>query len=137
LVADVEHDLLRVERLAGRERGAVVRAAPALRTGVPIEQLLPREIAEGGRAEGLLVLDVVDELERAARTRGAEVDIRQRCDDVQMLRPRQVDGEGEDRHDVRPPRTREQRGRAVAAVDILEEPGERWRRDARFELPRR
>src|SRR4029077_11733636 len=63
LVADVEDDLLRVERLPRRERRAVVGAAPALRARIAGEELLPREVADGGRAEGLLVLDVLDERE--------------------------------------------------------------------------
>src|SRR5439155_688701 len=52
LVADAENDALRVERLAGRERGAVVRAAAAFRAGVAIEQLLPAQVPERGRAPG-------------------------------------------------------------------------------------
>src|SRR5437867_10409983 len=86
LVADVENDALRIERLAGRERGAVVRAAAAFRAGVAIEQLLPAQVPERGRAEGLLVLDVLDERQLAARGLLAEEDVRQCGDDVEVLR---------------------------------------------------
>src|SRR5439155_8188637 len=55
LVADIEDDLLRVKRLSGRERGTVVGAAAALGAGVAVQQLLPREIADRGRAKRLLV----------------------------------------------------------------------------------
>src|SRR2546421_558055 len=46
LIADVEDDLLRIEEFSGRECRAVVRAAPALRAGVAIEELFPGEVAD-------------------------------------------------------------------------------------------
>ena len=59
-VPQIEDDLLRIERLAGRERRTLVGATAALGAGVPVEMLLPREIAERRGAEGLLLLEVLD-----------------------------------------------------------------------------
>ena len=52
-LADLQHDLARVERLAGRVRGAHRRAASADRARVGVEQLLPREVLDLHGAEGL------------------------------------------------------------------------------------
>ena len=107
LIADVEHDLLGVEGLPRRERGAVVGAAAALGAGVAVEELLPREVPDRRGAERLLVLDVRDEVEGSPRALLPEEDVRQGGHDVQVLRPRQVRREREHRHDVRPPGHRE------------------------------
>src|SRR5206468_267430 len=86
LIADVEDDLLRVEWLAGRERRAVVGAAPALGAGVAVKELLPGEVTDRRRAEGLLVLDVRDERELPSGGLLSEKDVRKGRDDVQVLR---------------------------------------------------
>ena len=52
-LAGLEHDLAWVERLAGRVCRADRRAPPAHRAGVGVEQLLPREVFDGRRAERL------------------------------------------------------------------------------------
>src|SRR5207245_7252385 len=83
LIAHVEDDLLRIERLSCGERRAVIRAATTLGAGVTIEKLLPAEVADRGRAEGLLDLDVLDEPERAAGRLLPEEHVRKRRDDVQ------------------------------------------------------
>ena len=62
-----EDDLLRPERLIGGQRRADAVAAPALGAGVAVEQLLPGELADLVNAVVLALLDVGDELERAAR----------------------------------------------------------------------
>ena len=52
-LADLQHDLAGVERLAGRVRRAHRRAAPADRARVGVEQLLPGEVLDRRRAERL------------------------------------------------------------------------------------
>ena len=52
-LADLQHDLARVERLAGRVRRAHRRAAAADRARVGVEQLLPGEVLDRRRAERL------------------------------------------------------------------------------------
>ena len=52
-LADLEHDLPGVERLAGGVGGAHRRAAAAHGAGVGVEQLLPGEVLDGGGAEVL------------------------------------------------------------------------------------
>ena len=52
-LADLQHDLARVERLAGRVRGAHRRAASADRARVGVEQLLPGEVLDLHGAERL------------------------------------------------------------------------------------
>src|SRR6266550_8048475 len=100
LIADVEDDLLRVEGLSGRERRAIIGAAPALRARVPVKQLFPGKVPDRRRAEGLLVLDVLDKRELSSWRLLAEEDVRERRDDVQVLRLGQIRGEREDGHDV-------------------------------------
>ena len=50
-LAGLEHDLARVERLAGGVRRADAGAPAAHRAGVGVEQLLPREVLDDRRAE--------------------------------------------------------------------------------------
>ena len=114
LIADVEDDLLRIEEFSGRECRAVVRAAPALRAGVAIEELLPRKVANGCRAEGLLILDVLDQAERPPRRLLAEEHVRKRRDDMEVFRLRKIRGERENRDDVCPPGPEENDGRRFA-----------------------
>ena len=52
-LADLQHDLAGVERLARRVRRAHRRAAPADRARVGVEQLLPGEVLDLHRAEAL------------------------------------------------------------------------------------
>ena len=52
-LADLQHDLARVERLAGRVRRAHRGAATADRARVGVEELLPGEVLDGRRAERL------------------------------------------------------------------------------------
>ena len=70
-LAGLEHDLPRVERLAGGVGRAHARAAAAHRAGVGVEQLLPREVLDDRGAERLeLGLgEVRHRLHRALRAR--------------------------------------------------------------------
>ena len=90
--------------------------------------LLPREVAQRRRAEGLLLLDLVDEPEGPAWPLRAEEHVRQGRDDVQVLRLRQVRGEPEDRDHVDPPRGGEDRARRAGRVRHRQQPRERRRR---------
>ena len=111
----VDDDLARAEQLArevGRTGG---RAAPALRAGVAVEQILPREILD---IRGAKVLDVGLEIHRphhAFLTGSAgvrEVDVDQRRHDVQVLGVREVVEKGENQQRVHPPEQRRQRVRS-------------------------
>jgi len=136
LVPDVQHDLLRVERLAGRERGAVVGAAPALGAGVGVEELLPGEVAKRGRAEAVLVLDVGDEVERAAWCLLAEEHVRKRRGDMEVLRLREIRREREHRDDVEPPGVDEDHRRALVGVNRAQDrASDRRRRVSLLEIP--
>src|SRR6266542_3618733 len=127
-VAQVQHDLLRIERLAGRERRAVVGTPAALGAGVTVEVLLPREVAQGRGPEGLAILDALDQPERTARPLRPEEHDRQGRDDVQVLRLREVRGEREHGGDVDPPRAGEDGARRRAPTDRRDERRERRRR---------
>ena len=104
-VAEAHDEKLRRQILAGRPRGTDVLAAPALGARHGVEHLLPRHVDERPRAEPerSLVLDVeVERLQPSPRTCPAEPDVDPRGRDVEVLRVREVDEEGEDREHVEP-----------------------------------
>ena len=105
-LADLEHDLARVERLAGGVRRAHARAAAAHRAGVGVEQLLPREVLDDGRAERLELglHQVRHRLHRALRAVVvAQVHVERRREHVAQHRGGQDHEEGDERHDVADP----------------------------------
>ena len=105
-LADLEHDLPRVERLAGGVGRAHARAAAAHRAGVGVEQLLPREVLDHRRAERLeLGLgEVGHRLHRPLRAvLVAQVHVQRRREHVPQHRDRQDGEEGDERDDVADP----------------------------------
>ena len=105
-LADLQHDLAGVERLAGRVRRADRRAPAADRARVGVEELLPREVFDRGHAERLeLGLHQVRHgLHRAlGPVLVAEVHVHRRRDHVAQLRRRQDHEERDERDEVRDP----------------------------------
>ena len=95
-VADLQHDLARVERLAGGVRRADARAAAAHRAGVGVEQLLPREVLDHVGAEGLerRLHQVGQRLHRPLGTIAVrQVHVHRRGEHVAQLRGRQDEQE--------------------------------------------
>ena len=118
-LADLEHDLAGVERLAGGVRRAHRRAAPADRARVGVEELLPGEVLDRGCAERLeLGLHQVRHgLHRAlGPVLVAEVHVHRRRDHVPQLRGRQDHEERRERGEVHDPH------RAVQVAERLERP---------------
>ena len=102
-LAGLVHDLARVERLARRVRRADRRAAAADRARVGVEELLPREVLDGRRAERLeLGLHQVRHLaHRALRARPVlQVHVHRARDHVPQHRGGQDHEEREERDDV-------------------------------------
>ena len=97
----------RVERLAGRVRGAHRRAAPAHRARVGVEQLLPGEVLDGRRTERLELglHEVGHRLHRALRAvrSSLQVHVHRRRDHVAQLRGGQDHEEGHERSEVHDP----------------------------------
>jgi hypothetical protein len=87
-VAEIEQHLARRERLARRGGRAFRRAAAALRARVHVEHLLPREVRQLRRSVDLGVLEVLLR-EPAVRLELREEDVRDRGDDVKVLRERE------------------------------------------------
>ena len=142
VVAESEREVLGAEDLARAVRRAVVRAAPALGARVEVEDRLPREVldprdADGqrervgglaGRADRLHELLGVlrHRLEASRRLQAPREDVRDRRDDVEVLRVRQQVQEEEDerRRASRSPRAR---GRRAAPGDSV------WKSSAKNE----
>ena len=108
-LADLQHDLARVERLAGRVRGAHRRAAAADGARVGVEELLPGEVLDRRRAERLEVglHQVRHGLHRAlGPVLVLQVHVHRRRDHVPELRGRQDDQERDERSEVDAPHPR-------------------------------
>ena len=112
-VPQVDRESLRRERLARQVRRADLAAAPALRARVEVELLLPAEVLDLPDAEALGLGGLLDVERRhlPRRVELREVEVRERRDDVEVLRERQVVAEDEDRDEMPPP---------GAEVDALE-----------------
>src|SRR2546422_948837 len=99
-VADIDDDLLRREELAGEVGRASLGAAAAFGAGVRVKELLPGEILELARAEGLAclhaLLHVDDRGEDAGRLEAAGEDLRGDREDVRVLRVGEVAEEDEE-----------------------------------------
>ena len=105
-LAGLEHDLARVERLAGGVGRAHARAAAAHRAGVGVEQLLPREVLDHRRAERLQLGlgEVGHRLHRPLRAvLVAQVHVQRRREHVAQHRQREDGEEGDERDDVADP----------------------------------
>jgi hypothetical protein len=111
VIAQVQDDLLGVERLAGGPRRALRLASPALGAGGHVQQALPGEVLDLAQAEDVGVrvglLEVQDlavaahRLQRAERVRAAgEQDVQRGQHDVQMLGVHHDDREGHDDGDL-------------------------------------
>ena len=108
-LADLQHDLAGVERLAGRVRRAHRGAAPADGAGVGVEELLPGEVLDRRRAEGLEVglHEVRHGLHRAlGPVLVLQVHVHRRRDHVPELRGRQDDQERDEGGEVDAPQPR-------------------------------
>ena len=105
-LADLQHDLAGVERLARRVRGAHRRAAPADRARVGVEQLLPGEVLDLHRAERL-ELGLHEVRHRLHRALGPlailQVHVHRRREHVAQLRGREDREEREERDHVNAP----------------------------------
>ena len=101
-VADRGDVEARVERLVRQHRRADDAAAAALGAGVAVEHRLPRQVLDSRGAEPLGLLEV-RRREAAGRVELHEEDVRDRRQDVEVLRVRQVVAEEEDVHEMGPP----------------------------------
>ena len=120
-LADLQHDLAGVERLAGRVRRAHRRAAAADRARVGVEELLPGEVLDRRRAEGLELglHEVRHGLHRAlGPVLVLQVHVHRRRDHVPELRGRQDDQERDERSEVDAP----QPAVRVAAALLADQP---------------
>ena len=103
VLPSVDDDHLGIERLAGEEGRTLLLAATAFRAGVKVQEVLPGPLRDGADA---IVLGVL-QIDRRKRCAGfgrqlAEEHVGDGDDDVQVLRARDVDEEGEHRQDVDP-----------------------------------
>ena len=103
LLAQLEDDVARGERLAGRVRGARLVALAALRAGVELQQVARREVGERRVAGGLRGALGRDHLEASSGLRIAQHERREARQHVRALRVRQRRDEGERDEPVRPP----------------------------------
>ena len=103
VVAQIEQQLPRRQRLAGGRGGTLRRAAPALGAAEHVEHLLPGELVDARRAvaDGVLVVLRLGELPE--RLELLEEHVGQRRDDVEVLGDRQEVEHHEDRQVVHPP----------------------------------
>ena len=104
-MAEVHGESLRRQRLPRQVRRADLAAAPALGAGVDVELLLPGEVldlpdAEDPRLGRLLDVDR-GHLPRRVELR--EEEVRERREDVEVLREGEVVQEEEDREEMEPP----------------------------------
>ena len=126
LVAQIVDEVHRRQRLLRVERGAVVRAARTLGARVLVHERLARELLDLADAPVVLVLEV--ELGHdAALPEVAEEDVRQRAEDVDVLRVRHVVEERQAEADVRSTRSTSDAVRAVS-TGIAREPAGHHRR---------
>ena len=127
IFASIDDDHLGIERLAGEKGGALLLAAATFGARVQVEQVLPRPLGHGADPVVFGVLQI-DWRQRGAGFGGqlAEEDVRDGDDDVQVLRARNVDEEGEHRQDVHPVEdlVRRDRGGALPA-QAFEDAGQR------------
>ena len=99
-LAGLEHDLPRIERLAGGVGRAHAGAAAAHRAGVGVEQLLPREVLDHRGTERLQLGlgEVGQRLHRPLRpVVVAQVHVQRRREHVPQHRQREDDEEGDER----------------------------------------
>ncbi len=102
IIAEVQQQLARRQRLSGQRGGTVRRAAPTLRARVHVEHLLPGELVDVRGAERGAVLEI-HLRERAERLELPEEGVRKPGDDVEVLRERQQVQHEEDQQVVPPP----------------------------------
>ncbi len=106
-VTRVDDDLARAQHLPGEMRGTHRGAAAALGARVPVEQVLPRHLIDVRGPELLDILRLeIEETNHALRAgplRVREIDVRNRRDDVQVLRERQIVEKCEHEQCMRPP----------------------------------
>ena len=106
-LAQFEHDLPWVERLAGLVRGTHLGAAAADGACIGVEQLLPRELTDPGCADGLDVFglhQIRNRAHGALRTiPGRERKVHRRREDVAKFGRRKDDEEGHERENVGDP----------------------------------
>src|SRR5205823_6283493 len=98
----IEEELARRERLHGGGRRTLRRTAAALGAAEHVEDLFPGEVVDVRAAEAGRVLEILGG-ERADRLELPEEDVRQRGDDVKMLRAWEEVQEDEDDEVVDPP----------------------------------
>jgi len=93
---------LGVQRLVRQRRRADDAAPPALGAGVAVEARLPGELLDPGDAEVLGILEI-RRAQPPHRLELHEEDVRDRGQDVEVLRVREVVAEEEDVQEVHPP----------------------------------
>ena len=103
-LANVHDDLAGAQNFSRDVCGTDGCAAPAVRAGKPVQQLLPGQIADVGRAKlfRVLVLEVQFS-QPAGRLEGREKNVWYGCDDVQMLGKGEVIQKSQNGQKVRPP----------------------------------
>ena len=125
-VADAHDQFLGIERLAGVVGRTGLLAATALGAGEAVEQVLPAEVLERLEPERRVLVLEVELGQLAARCELAEVDVRERRRDVQVLAERQVAQERSDERDVAPPQHMERAGEDPER-EVLQRHGQRIR----------
>src|SRR5438552_17214778 len=96
-VADVENDLLRIERRSSHIRRAGRLAAPAFRTSIAVEQLKGAEVREPGNAELFYCLVFqIQFAQLACRAERTEEHVKGTINDVSQRRIEQCGDEHED-----------------------------------------
>src|ERR1700724_2173584 len=103
MLALFHHQMLRVERLAGVESGAVDSATAAFEARRHIEQRLPSVLLNLRDAESLGGFEILDWREPSARLQVAEKEIGGREEQMAQLAERETEQQSEHQDDVDDP----------------------------------